>query len=165
MGTSASLRSVVACCVFSACVSEGSIVPWESSGALPIHDIKASGPLDLEAQVTWADRDTLLVVVEMANPGQDTVQVDTGVCNLRVRAYPSDDFVEPAIWDDHWVPNLACVDLGLRYYVPPGEVTDLERRISESGTALWPPPRRAYFRVVLVLNGDLRLLDTGLVSR
>jgi hypothetical protein len=88
-----------------------------------------------------------------------------GRCPVHLRAFAAPTLQEPAVWDDHWRDNVICYSDRYRYDLGPGDTVTIERVVAAETVESWPPPREAYYGVVVIENGRRRLLDAGQVRR
>ena len=148
------------------CQTSDALEPHQR-GALPLSPVDAPATVEVRAHLEWAEPETegFRVLLDLTNTGADTAQVESGECNVRIRAYAAAELAEPAIWDDHFIENVACPAVLYVHRIAPGENSTAERIIRASIVADWPPPRRAYYGVVIRLNGERLVLPAGVLTR
>lgn len=143
---------------------DGPLAPLDASALVPTHTITTSAPLHLSAAVERTGRDRLHVILKLANPGPDTVRVETGMCPVRLRGFTTSDLREPAVWDDQPPPPppvFLCPDVGLGYAIPPAGSDTLRRGMTETALGMGMPPSHLYFGVIVDVNGERLMLDAG----
>jgi len=136
------------------------VLPPSDPGALPISEIQHPPGVVVErAYVSGIEGGaTVRIRLDLRNVSADTLQASSGQCLARLRAFETAALQEPAIWDDHYHPDVACYLVLIEATIPPGEVTQLVSEYSTSIVASWPPPRTAHLGVVIIANGTRAVL-------
>lgn len=157
--------SLAAGLAFAACSSSGGALPPDHLGALPIHGTSATGRVDLKARVAWEGDSVLVVSVRVANLDTETIRLERGHCPFSVRAFANPQLEEPAFWDDHFTAEVYCTDELIIDEIPPGDMRLVVDRRASDIMALGLPAAPGYYGVVVVLNGERRVLDAGRLGR
>lgn len=143
----------------SSCADVLSPLPLDDPRSRPGHSIE----VELGARVA-SEGDGFVVFATLHNPTGASLTLSTGTCPYRLRAYASEALDDPAFWDDRTEHPMPCVDVGLHRVVPPGNSELVLGRRSWSDLAMGFPRRAGHWGVVVVHNGDLRVLSGGRIG-
>ena len=144
-----------------ACESGIEPYPWDSSFARPGHRIYVPSEVELGARSEWNHHDSISVVLTANNPTSDTLDLVTGVCPFRVRAYRTADLSEPAFWESRYSHSWVCTDGGVTYALPPGDSDVVSGVYRRREMAMGFPDEPGHFGLVVVHNDVLRVLPAG----
>lgn len=124
-----------------------------------MHELRATGPLVFDsAVVSQEDAQRARLSVYVRNELTEPLEIETGVCPFRLRAYPSPTLHEPATWTDARREPWGCPDVGVGKNIPPGGTNTVDHWIEVTGLVAWPPPPDTHLAIALLLNDSLRVV-------